>query len=140
MQAILEFEKPIEELEVKIAELRNFATEKGIDLTNEIAILENRAREVKESIYSNLNSWQKVLIARHPERPNVYDYIKHLFTQFYELFGDRLTGTIPGSGRIARFRGRAVTVLGHLKGKIPKKIWPGISAWLIPRATARPCA
>ncbi len=122
MQAILEFEKPIEELEVKIAELRNFATEKGIDLTNEIAILENRAREVKESIYSNLNSWQKVLIARHPERPNVYDYIKHLFTQFYELFGDRLYGDDPSVvGGIARFRGRAVTVLGHLKGKDTKE-------------------
>lgn len=122
MQAILEFEKPIEELEVKIAELRNFATEKGIDLTNEIAILENRAREVKESIYSNLNSWQKVLIARHPERPNVYDYIKHLFTQFYELFGDRLYGDDPSVvGGIARFRGRAVTVLGNLKGKDTKE-------------------
>jgi nucleoside-triphosphatase THEP1 len=95
MQAILEFEKPIEELEVKIAELRNFATEKGIDLTNEIAILENRAREVKESIYSNLNSWQKVLIARHPERPNVYDYIKHLLTP--AIYGVKLL--TPGKNR-----------------------------------------
>ncbi len=122
MAAILEFEKPIEELEIKITELRDFSREKGIDLTNEIAILENRAREVKESIYSNLNSWQKVLIARHPERPNVYDYIKYLFTQFYELFGDRLYGDDPAVvGGIARFRGRAVTVLGHLKGKDTKE-------------------
>ena len=122
MPAILEFEKPIEELEIKITELRKFSREKGIDLTNEIAILEKRAREVKESIYSNLDAWQKVLIARHPERPNVYDYIKYLFTQFYELFGDRLYGDDPSVlGGIGRFRGRAVTVIGHLKGKDTKE-------------------
>ncbi len=122
MPAILDFEKPIEELEIKITELRKFSRDKGIDLTNEIAILEKRAREVKESIYSNLDAWQKVLIARHPERPNAYDYIKYLFTQFYELFGDRLYGDDPSVvGGIARFRGRAVTVIGHLKGKDTKE-------------------
>jgi acetyl-CoA carboxylase carboxyl transferase subunit alpha len=122
MQSLLEFEKPIEEMEIKITELRKFSKDKGIDLTNEISILENRAREVKESIYSNLNSWHKVLIARHPERPNVYDYLRYLFTQFYELYGDRLYGDDPAvMGGIARFRGRAVTVLGHLKGKDTKE-------------------
>jgi len=120
--SILEFEKPIQELETKISELRNFSREKGIDLGNEIAILENRAREVREIIYSNLNPWQKVLIARHPERPNTYDYIKYLLTDFIELHGDRLFGDDPAVvGGIGRFRGRAVTVLGHIKGKDTKE-------------------
>jgi acetyl-CoA carboxylase carboxyl transferase subunit alpha len=68
MAAILEFEKPIQELENKINELRAFSSEKGIDLSNEIAILEKRAVEVRESIYGSLNSWQHV-IARHRSVP-----------------------------------------------------------------------
>lgn len=122
MPAILEFEKPIQELEIKISELRRFSQEKGIDLSNEIATLEKRAHEVRESIYGNLNSWQQVLIARHPERPNTYDYIKYLLTDFIEMHGDRFYGDDPAVvGGIGRFRGRAVTVLGHLKGKDTKE-------------------
>lgn len=122
MPAILEFEKPIQELEIKISELRSFSQEKGIDLTNEIITLEKRAYEVRESIYGNLNSWQKVLIARHPERPNTNDYIKYLFTDFMEMHGDRFYGDDPSVvGGIGRFRGRAVTVLGILKGKDTKE-------------------
>lgn len=122
MPAILEFERPIQELETKISELRSFSREKGIDLTNEIATLEKRAQEVKEAIYGSLNSWQKVLIARHPERPNAYDYIKYLIEDFVEMHGDRFFGDDPAVvGGIGRFRGRAVTVLGHLKGKDTKE-------------------
>ncbi|KUK81736.1 MAG: Acetyl-coenzyme A carboxylase carboxyl transferase subunit alpha [Pelotomaculum thermopropionicum] len=122
MPAIMEFEKPLQELENKISELRSFAQEKGIDLANEISILENRAREVKASIYGNLNSWHKVLIARHAERPNTLDYINYLFTDFVELHGDRLYGDDPAVlGGIGRFGGRVVTVLGHLKGKDTKE-------------------
>lgn len=122
MPAILEFEKPIQELEIKISELRSFSQEKGIDLTNEIVTLEKRANEVRESIYSNLSSWQKVLIARYPERPNTNEYIKYLFTDFIEMHGDRFFGDDPAVvGGIGRFRGRAVTVLGHLKGKDTKE-------------------
>lgn len=122
MPAILEFEKPIQELEIKISELRNFSKVKGIDLTNEISILENRAREVRESIYGNLSPWQKVLIARHSERPNTYDYINYIFTDFVEMHGDRFFSDDPAVvGGICRFRGRAVTVVGHLKGKDTKE-------------------
>lgn len=122
MPAILEFEKPIQELEIKINELRNFSREKGIDLTNEILILEKRAGEVRESIYGNLSPWQKVLIARHPERPNTYDYINYIFTDFVEMHGDRFFSDDPAvAGGICRFRGRAVTVIGHLKGKDTKE-------------------
>lgn len=119
---LLEFEKPIQELENKISELRKFSKDKGIDLTNEIATLENRAREVRESIYGSLTPWQKVLIARHPERPNTYDYIRYLFEDFIEMHGDRFFGDDPSVvGGIGRFRGRSVTVLGHLKGKDTKE-------------------
>ncbi len=122
MAANLEFEKPIQELENKINELRKFSNDKGIDLSNEIAILEKRAMEVRESIYGDLNSWQHVLIARHPERPNTYDYINYIFEDFIELHGDRCFGDDPAVvGGIGRFNGRAVTVIGQLKGKDTKE-------------------
>ncbi|HHW44293.1 MAG TPA: acetyl-CoA carboxylase carboxyltransferase subunit alpha [Desulfotomaculum sp.] len=119
---IYEFDRPIVELEEKIAELQRFAGEKGIDLSNEIANLEKRVRELKESIYGNLSPWQKVLIARHPERPNTLDYINMLCTDFLEFYGDRCFGDDPAVvGGIARFRGRPVTVIGHLKGHDTKE-------------------
>jgi acetyl-CoA carboxylase carboxyl transferase subunit alpha len=122
MAATLEFEKPIQELENKINELRNFSRDKGIDLSNEITTLEKRAMEVRESIYGNLNSWQHVLISRHPERPNTYDYINYIIKDFIELHGDRCFGDDPAVvGGIGRFNGRAVTVIGHLKGKDTKE-------------------
>lgn len=122
MAATLEFEKPIQELENKINELRNFSRDKGIDLSNEITTLEKRAMEVRESIYGNLNSWQHVLISRHPERPNTYDYINYIFRDFIELHGDRCFGDDPAVvGGIGWFNGRAVTVIGHLKGKDTKE-------------------
>ncbi|NLI14198.1 acetyl-CoA carboxylase carboxyltransferase subunit alpha [Pelotomaculum propionicicum] len=122
MAAILEFEKPIQELENKISELRTFSKEKGIDLSNEIAILEKRAVEVRELIYSNLTAWQHVLIARHPERPNTSDYINYLFQDFIEMHGDRYYGDDPAViGGIGRFNGRPVTVIGQLKGKDTKE-------------------
>lgn len=120
--SLLEFEKPIQELENKISELRNFSKDKGIDLSNEILTLENRAREVREVIYSSLSPWQKVLIARHPDRPNADDYIKYLIEDFFEMHGDRFFGDDPSViGGIGRFHGRAVTILGHLKGKDTKE-------------------
>lgn len=122
MAANLEFEKPIQELENKINELRKFSNDKGIDLSNEIAILEKRAVEVREAIYGNLNSWQHVLISRHPERPNTYDYINYIIEDFIELHGDRCFGDDPAVvGGIGRFNGRAVTVIGQLKGKDTKE-------------------
>ncbi|MGB9802200.1 acetyl-CoA carboxylase carboxyltransferase subunit alpha [Desulfofundulus sp.] len=114
---VYDFEQPIIELEAKINELQRFASEKGIDLSREIENLEKRARELKQTIYGQLTPWQKVLIARHPERPNTLDYINMLCTDFIEFHGDRCFGDDPAIlGGIARFRGRAVTVIGHLKG------------------------
>lgn len=122
MASLLEFEKPIVELENKIAELKTFAQEKEIDLDSEISKLEARAEELKESIYQNLVPWQKVMIARHPERPNVHEYIKNIFTDFIEMHGDRLYGDDPAMvGGIGRFDGRPVTIIGHVKGRDTKQ-------------------
>jgi len=118
----LDFERPILELEAKIAELRAFAREKALDLENEIARLEKRLRELSAQTYQNLTPWQKVLVARHPGRPNALDYIRHLFTDFLELRGDRLAGDDPALvGGLARLNGRPVTVLANLKGKDTKE-------------------
>ncbi|WP_003543302.1 acetyl-CoA carboxylase carboxyltransferase subunit alpha [Desulfotomaculum nigrificans] len=118
----LDFEKPLLELEAKIDELKRFTSEKGIDFTDEIVLLEKKARDMKESIYGKLTPWQKVQIARHPARPNTLDYIKALFTDFLELHGDRLYGDDPAIiGGIARYKGTPVTVMGHLKGHNTKE-------------------
>jgi acetyl-CoA carboxylase carboxyl transferase subunit alpha len=122
MASLLEFEKPIIELETKIEELKTFANEKEIDLSNEINKLETRAEELKKSIYGNLIPWQKVQIARHPERPNTLEYIKFMITDFIELHGDRLYGDDPAMlGGMGRFKGQPVTVIGHVKGKDTKQ-------------------
>lgn len=122
MAQLLEFEKPLLELEQKILELQKFSAEKGIDLSSEINTLENRAVELKKSIYGQLEPWQKVQIARHPERPNFYDYIPILFEDFTELHGDRLYADDRAIvGGIASFKGIPVTVIAHVKGKDTKE-------------------
>ena len=122
MTALLEFEKPITELENKLIELKTFADEKNMDLSNEINALKYRTNELKQSIYNNLTPWEKLLITRHPERPNTRDYIKLLITDFIELHGDRLYSDDPAVvGGIGRFDGKPVTVIGHIKGKDTKE-------------------
>ncbi|PKM81554.1 MAG: acetyl-CoA carboxylase carboxyl transferase subunit alpha [Firmicutes bacterium HGW-Firmicutes-14] len=118
---LLEFEKPIVELEAKIQELKNFSSEKEIDLSDEIKTLQNKADSLTREIYGKLTPWQRVLLARHPERPGTADYIKLIFEDFFELHGDRRFGDDPAViGGIARFNGQPVTVIGHVKGKDTK--------------------
>jgi acetyl-CoA carboxylase carboxyl transferase subunit alpha len=122
MPSDLQFEKPLLELNAKILELRKFTEEKGIDLSEEIRRLEEKAVQLEKDIYGNLTPWQRVQIARHPERPTTLDYIKALFTDFLELHGDRLFGDDPAIvGGIAKFNGQPVTVIGHQKGKDTKE-------------------
>lgn len=119
---ILDFEKPLFELENRIAELKQYAGEKGIDLTAEIQNLENKLQELKRDVYKNLTPWQRTQLARHPERPNAIDYIEMLFTDFLPLSGDRCYGDDPALiGGIARFEGIPVTVIGHVKGHNTKE-------------------
>ena len=85
----LEFEKPVLELKKKIEELKNFSETNSIDVSEQIDALTKRLNEMIKEIYTSLTPWQRVQLARHPERPYTLDYIEHLFTNFIELAGDR---------------------------------------------------
>ncbi|MBE3569297.1 MAG: acetyl-CoA carboxylase carboxyl transferase subunit alpha [Bacillales bacterium] len=118
----LEFEKPIIELREKIAELKEFTAKSDVDLSDEIETLENRLEKLEKHIYDNLKPWDRVQMARHPERPTTLDYIEHLLTDFIELHGDRLFGEDEAIvGGVAKYYGLPVTVIGHQRGKDTKE-------------------
>ncbi|MFC3883215.1 acetyl-CoA carboxylase carboxyl transferase subunit alpha [Bacillus songklensis] len=118
----LEFERPIIELKNKINELKEFAQNTDVDLNNEIEKLEARLERVEKEIYEHLKPWDRVQIARHPERPTTLDYISHLFTDFFECHGDRYYGDDQAIvGGIAKYHGLPVTVIGHQRGKDTKE-------------------
>jgi len=122
MAQLFDFEKPIVELIQKISDLQTFSADKGIDLSREIATLEKKVALLRLDIYGNLEPWQKVQIARHPERPNFYDYVPLLFEDFVELKGDRLFADDRSvAGGIALFHGTVVTVIAQIKGKGTKE-------------------
>ncbi|MBO9493479.1 acetyl-CoA carboxylase carboxyl transferase subunit alpha [Thalassotalea sp. G20_0] len=114
----LDFEQPIAELEAKIEELRLVSSDAELNITEEIATLQDKCRSLTDSIFSNLSSWQVAQLARHPRRPYTLDYIRHIFTEFDELHGDRHFADDPSIvGGMARLDGRAVMVIGHQKGR-----------------------
>ena len=128
-QHLLEFERPLVDLEQRLDEMRAFdARDVDVDLSAEIAALEVRVDELRSSIYRNLTRWQRVQIARHPQRPYTIDYIEHLTEDFIEQHGDRLYGDDPAIvGGFARFKGsryggfdRSIMILGHQKGRDTK--------------------
>lgn len=122
MNNTLEFEKPINELENKIIELKQFADENSVDLTNEINILIKKLEAMKKEVYENLRPWEKVKLARFQERPTTLDYIKRLVSDFTEFHGDRFFGDDSSIiGGIGMFEGIPVTVIGHQKGKDTKE-------------------
>jgi len=117
----LEFEKPIVELEKKIEELNALAAD-GLDIGADVATLEGRVEEMRKEIFSNLSRWQTAQVARHINRPFTLDYIKHMFTEFVELHGDRNFGDDHAIvGGLARFDGQPVVVIGHQKGRDTKE-------------------
>ncbi len=118
----LPFEKPLIELRLKIDELKRFTEEKGIDMSEEVATLETKAKSLAEAIYRDLTPWQKVQIARHPERPTTLDYIRGLCDDFVELHGDRsFRDDAAIVGGIGRMEGIAVTFIGTQKGRDTKE-------------------
>jgi acetyl-CoA carboxylase carboxyl transferase subunit alpha len=118
----LEFEQPIAELEAKIEELRYVGDDSAVNITEEIARLQAKSRNLTESIFSNLSSWQVAQLARHPQRPYFLDYVGHIFTDFEELHGDRAFADDPAIiGGLARIDGRPVMVIGHQKGRDTKE-------------------
>ena len=115
---ILDFEKPIVELEFKIEELKNFGIDKNITLDPEIKKLEEKLEKMKSGIYDRLTIWQRVQIARHPDRPYTLDYIRMLTTNFIELHGDRQFADDPAFiAGFARIDGTKVLIMGHQKGR-----------------------
>jgi acetyl-CoA carboxylase carboxyl transferase subunit alpha len=117
MRHFLDFERPIAELEGKIAELRHLSSDSGLNIAEEVGRLEAQASRLLRQSYARLTPWQKVLVARHPDRPNCLDYIAGLITEFVSLAGDRVFGEDAAViGGIGRFRGRSVMVLGTEKG------------------------
>lgn len=122
MKHILDFEKPVVNLREKISELKKFTQDSEIDLTEEIKTLEERLKVLEDDIYGNLNPWDRVQMARHPERPTTLDYIDRLFTDFIEFHGDRLFGDDEAIvAGIAYYKDKAVTVIGHQGGKDTKE-------------------
>jgi acetyl-CoA carboxylase carboxyl transferase subunit alpha len=114
----LDFEQPLVELEDKIEELRSCAASEHLDFKAEIHILEEKCEVLRHQIYDNLTPWQRVGIARHPQRPYTLDYIHALCTDFIELHGDRTFSEDAAMvGGFAFFEGQPVVVLGQQKGR-----------------------
>lgn len=115
----LDFEKPIAELENKIAELESLSsTGDGPSISDELKKLKDKASKQLKDTYSSLTPWRKTQVARHPERPHFSDYIEHLVDDFQELAGDRVFGNDEAViGGLATFRGRSVVIMGHEKGR-----------------------
>jgi len=119
----LDFEKPIIELERRIAELRHMETEETeVDLSDNIDRLEKKLDKLRKGIYSKLSRWQRTLIARHPMRPYTLDYIEILVDGFVELHGDRhFADDRAIVGGVARFNDHPLMIIGHQKGRNTKE-------------------
>ena len=118
-KTVLDFEKPIVELEQKIEEMRRVVDE--LDIAPEIDALERKVDDLRSSVYTNLTRWQKVQLARHPDRPYTLDYIRHMTTDFVELHGDRRYGDDHAIvGGFARLDGQSVMIIGQQKGRDTK--------------------
>ena len=116
---ILEFEKPIVELEQKMDEMRRYAD--NADIAQEVGKIEKRVRQLQQSVYAGLTRWQKVQLARHPDRPYTLDYISLMTKDWVELHGDRLfkddRAIVGGFGRLDD---KVVMIIGHQKGRDTK--------------------
>ena len=118
MTSFLDFEKPIAELEARIAELRATADGSDLDIGAEIAKLEKKSAAMLTGTYAKLSPWQKTQVARHPQRPHFVDYIRLAFNDFVPLGGDRLYGEDAAIiGGLAKLDGRKIMVIGHEKGQ-----------------------
>ena len=118
MQTYLDFEKPVADLQAKIAELKSLAnTQEAVAIDEEVTKLQSRAEDALRDIYKKLTPWQKTQVARHPARPHFLDYAKALFTEFQTLAGDRkFSEDAAIQAGLARFDGQAVAVIGLEKG------------------------
>ena len=122
MAVILEFEKPIIEIQNKIDELKKMSEASGLDMNSQIETFEKQAEDYKKELYSKLKPSQKLQIARHPERPKFLDYVEHICEDFVELHGDR-EGMDDRAiiGGLAKIDGKPVMIIGIQKGKNTKE-------------------
>ena len=121
-QTFLEFEKPVEELESRIEELRFVQDDSAVDISDEITKLGKKSQGLTKDIYAKLTAWQISQVARHPQRPYTLDYINGIFSDFEELHGDRTFGDdMAIVGGMARFNETNVVVIGHQKGRDTKE-------------------
>lgn len=117
MTAYLDFEKPVAQLDERIAELRASAEGDDVDISAELARLEKKSFELLKSTYRSLTPWQKTQVARHPERPHFRDFVEHAFDDFVPLGGDRYYGDDQAiMGGFAQLDGRRIMLIGHEKG------------------------
>jgi acetyl-CoA carboxylase carboxyl transferase subunit alpha len=122
MPTILDFEKPIYEFESKIEQLKKIGEKGDINVEKEISTLQEKINEMKKVLYGSLSPWQKVQLARHPERPYSLDYISRVFTDFLELSGDRRFAEDPAIiGGFAKLDGMPVMIIGTQKGRNVKE-------------------
>ena len=118
---LLDFEKPLAELESRIEQIRQLAEENGVDVSDQIHQLEARASQLRQEIFSTLTPSQRLQLARHPRRPSTLDYIQAMSEEWIELHGDRLGSDDPALvGGIGRLAGQPVVMLGHQKGRDTK--------------------
>ena len=114
----LDFEKPLVELQQKIDELRMISTDNKLDVSDELKSLNLRLEEMREKIHASLTPWQRVQLARHPQRPHALDFVEQLFTDYLELSGDRRFKDDKAIiGGFAKFNGEPVMVIGTQKGR-----------------------
>ncbi len=117
MRSYLDFEKPVAELETKVEELRQLASKGEVSIAEELSKLEAKSAKALADLYATLTPWQKIQVARHPERPHFSDYVGQLIADFTPLAGDRAFGEdLAIVGGFGRFRGESVCVIGQEKG------------------------
>ncbi|MBE1554404.1 acetyl-CoA carboxylase carboxyltransferase subunit alpha [Sporosarcina limicola] len=122
MSKTLTFEEPIVKLREKIKELEDFTETNSIDLSDEVETLKNRLKNLEKEIYGNMEAWDRVQVARHPERPTSLDYIDALFEDFMQLHGDRTYADDAAIvGGIASFDKTPITVIGQQRGRDTKE-------------------
>ncbi len=117
MNSYLEFEKPVAQLDERIAELRAAADNDDVDIGNELQRLQNKSADLLKTTYASLTPWQKTQVARHPQRPHFRDFVEHAFEDFMPLGGDRYFGDDDAIlGGFARLGDRRIVLIGHEKG------------------------
>ena len=119
---LLDFEKPLVELEDRISQIRDLAEDNDVDVSTQLRQLQTRADQLRQEIFASLTPAQRLQVARHPRRPSTLDYIQAVSDEWIELHGDRGSGKDDPAlvGGIARFEGRPVVMLGHQKGRDTK--------------------